>query len=252
MLRFLQLVVDLCVVSFLGVGGQNEIHFYNIRGLRSFEKKKEIQKIVKFHRPWILCVQETKLETINDFLCALLWGNQNYGFSYRPFVGASGGILTLSDTAEVDIKITRSMPHVFIIQGKMVKNGAEFSLANDYAPCDPLRRQDVWTQLGTIIRNFRETSWCVCGDFNAIRSQPERKSRVVCTIVEYYSHFNQFIDSNILFFLSLYGKFFTWFRRGGVSMSRLDRFLLSEDWYALWPNMMQHALNRGILIIVPF
>jgi len=40
---------------------------YNIRGLGSFEKKKEIQKMVKFYRPWILCVQQTKLEIINDF-----------------------------------------------------------------------------------------------------------------------------------------------------------------------------------------
>jgi exonuclease III len=38
---------------------------YNIRGLGSWEKRKEIQKLVKQHRPWILCVQETKLEVIN-------------------------------------------------------------------------------------------------------------------------------------------------------------------------------------------
>jgi len=149
---------------------------YNIRGLGSLEKRKVIQKIVKFHRPWILCVQETKLESINDFLCSSLWGNQNYGFSYRPSLGAYGGILTIWDTEEVDVIITRSLAHVVIIQGKMVKNGADFSLANVYAPCDPLRWQDVWNHLGTIIVNFRETYWCVCGDFNAFRSPAERKS----------------------------------------------------------------------------
>jgi len=44
--------------------------------------------------------------------------------------------------------ITRSMAHVVIIQGKMLKNGADFALANVYAPCEPLRRQDLWNQLG--------------------------------------------------------------------------------------------------------
>jgi len=29
-------------------------------------------------------------------------------------------------------------------------------------------------------------------------------------------------------------------------MSRLDRFFLSEDWCAQWPNMIQRALSRGL------
>ena len=202
--------------------------------------------MVKFYRPWILCVQETKLEIINDFFCASLWGNPYHSYSYRPSVGASGGILTIWDTTEVDVMITRSMAHVVIIQGKMLQNGADFSLANVYAPCESLRRQDVWNQLGLVISNFRDSSWCVCGDFNAIRSQVERKSRMVGTFVEDYSDFNQFIDNNILLDLPLCGRNYTWFRGDGISMSRLNRFLLSEDWCALWPNLLQRALNRGL------
>jgi len=48
------------------------------------------------------------------------------------------------------------------------------------------------------------------------------------------------------FDLHLWGRNFTWFRGDGVSMSRLDRFLLSEDWCAHWPNMIQRALIRGL------
>jgi len=73
-------------------------------------------------------------------------------------VGASGGILTIWDTTEVDVMITRSMAHVVIIQGKMLQNGADFSLANVYTPCESLRRQDVWNQLGLVISNFRDSS----------------------------------------------------------------------------------------------
>jgi len=69
---------------------------------------------------------------------------------------------------------------------------------------------------------------------------------VAGSFTEDYSHFNQFIDGNILFYLPLCGKNFTWFRGDGVSMSRLDRFLLSEDWCTIWPNMVQRALNRGL------
>jgi exonuclease III len=163
---------------------------YNIRGLGSWEKRKEIQKLVKQHRPWILCVQETKLEVINEFLCVSLWGNQNFGFSYRPSVGASGGILTLWNKDEVDVRITRSMAHVIIIQGFMVKNGGEFALANVYAPCDSVGRQDVWLRLGLLLNNLSELSWCVCGDFNAIRSSSERRSRIVGSSVFSFKEFH--------------------------------------------------------------
>ena len=201
---------------------------------------------MKFHRPWILCIQETKLENIDDFLCATLWGSQTFGYSYKPSVGASGGILTLWDTVEVDVWLTRSIAHVIIIQGVMVKNGGEFSLANVYAPCDPLGRQDVWTRLGSLLSNFSDFCWCVCGDFNAIRSPAERESRVVGTIVEDYSHFNQFIDSNVLFDLPLCDRNFTWFRGDGVSLSRLDRFLITKDWCVRWPHFIQRALIHGL------
>jgi len=143
-------------------------------------------------------------------------------FDEKSTYSASDGILTIWDTAEVDVRITRSMAHVIIIQGNMLKNGGEFVVANVYAPCDPLRRQDVWAQLGMILSNYRDLSWCVCGDFNAIWSQAERRSRVVGTIVEDYSHFNQFIDGNILSDLPLCGRNYTWFRGDGVSMSQLD------------------------------
>ncbi|GAU37371.1 hypothetical protein TSUD_277450 [Trifolium subterraneum] len=38
---------------------------------------------------------------------------------------------------------------------------------------------------------------------------------------------------------------FTWYRGDGLSMSRLDSFLLSEDWITSYPNCVQVALPRG-------
>jgi len=61
-----------------------------------------------------------------------------------------------------------------------------------------------------------------------------------------YAPFNQFIDGNFLIDLPLYGRNFTWYRGDGVSMSRLDRFLLSESWLSLYPNCFQMALPRSL------
>jgi hypothetical protein len=55
-------------------------------------------------------------------------------------------------------------------------------------------------------------------------------------VAQHNAHFNQFIDDNGLINLPLCGRRFTWYKGDGTSMSRLDRFLLSEDWCLQWPN----------------
>jgi hypothetical protein len=46
--------------------------------------------------------------------------------------------------------------------------------------------------------------------------------------------------------LPLCGRRYTWFKGDGTSMSRIDRFLLSEEWCLQWPNCIQVALLRGL------
>jgi hypothetical protein len=58
--------------------------------------------------------------------------------------------------------------------------------------------------------------------------------------------FNHFIDENFLVDLPLSGRKFTWYKGDGLTMSRLDRFLLSEEWCLTWPNCTQMAHLRGL------
>ncbi|GKV36148.1 hypothetical protein SLEP1_g44309 [Rubroshorea leprosula] len=46
--------------------------------------------------------------------------------------------------------------------------------------------------------------------------------------------------------LPLNGRKFTWYKPNGDAMSRLDRFLLTEDWMAKWSNMKQWGLKCSI------
>jgi len=57
---------------------------------------------------------------------------------------------------------------------------------------------------------------------------------------------NQFIDGNLLIDLPLQGRNFTWFKGDGKSMSRIDRFLLSEKWCLTWPNCFLLVASRGL------
>jgi len=91
-------------------------------------------------------------------------------------------------------------------------------LFNIYAPCEPRAKQELWASL-------------------SVRLQLLGGEKV---------YFSLFIDNNGLIDLSLCGCRFTCYKGHGTSMSRLDRFLLSEEWCLQWPNCFQVALLRGL------
>lgn len=76
----------------------------------------------------------------------------------------------------------------------------------------------------------------MCGDFNVVRCFKERRTAGAVPRVLGASEFNGFIDTNVFVDLPIMGRRFTWYRGDGCSMSRLDRFLLSENWCLWWPN----------------
>jgi len=48
---------------------------YNLRGLGGWEKRREVQRLVREKSPLVFCIQETKLQKFNDIVCRSLWGS---------------------------------------------------------------------------------------------------------------------------------------------------------------------------------
>jgi exonuclease III len=153
---------------------------WNIRGLGGVVKLKEVRKLIGESNPSIVCLQETKLPLCDDFLCTSLWGNSPHAFSFRPSVGASGGLLTIWDSVEVEVWSSISRDHVLWCHRRFISTGEEFFVANVYAPCDDGAKQGLWNYLSIRIQPLFGKRVCVCGDFNAVRHLDERRSpRVV-------------------------------------------------------------------------
>jgi len=133
-----------------------------------------------------------------------------------------------------------------MIHGRFIKSNEEFYLFNVYAPCDRITKQALWTSLSSRLLSMGRLNVCLCGDFNSVRSADERRSVRGTQTLDEFAPFNEFIDECVLIDLPLCGRKFTWFKGDGRSMSRLDRFLLSEEWCLLWPNCMQVAHLRGL------
>jgi len=66
---------------------------WNVRGLGGMEKRREVRLLVVEKRPWIVCLQETKMMVCDIAVCSSLWGSSSSEFSFRPSVGASGGVV---------------------------------------------------------------------------------------------------------------------------------------------------------------
>lgn len=109
----------------------------------------------------------------------------------------------------------------------------------------------MWDRLVPFISSKTDFSLCLYGDFNSIRSIDERKERSMVFRQVDVNNFNMFIDDNLLIDLPICGRLLTWYHGDGVSMSRLDRFLLSEKWCAAGPNNIQVAYQRGLSDHVP-
>nr|ABD32616.1 reverse transcriptase - beet retrotransposon, putative [Medicago truncatula] len=129
---------------------------------------------------------------------------------------------------------------------KQGQSNEEFYLFNIYAPCDRAAQKLLWDSLSLRLQQLRGRKVCVCGDFNDVWCSEERRSVNVRHSSLDFSHFNSFIGDNSLHDLPLGGRKFTWFKGDGRSMSRLDRFLLSEDWCLAWPNCLQLAQLWGL------
>ncbi|GAU51099.1 hypothetical protein TSUD_411800 [Trifolium subterraneum] len=176
-------------------------------GLGGLEKRKEVRKLVVDLSPFILCLQETKLQTCDDIL---------------------------------------SCEHVLWCHGRFTKNGEEFFVANVYTPCEDGAKQGLWVSLSARIQSLGRRRICVCGDFNAVKHIDERRSSRGGFCFLDHIPFSRFIEDNNLIDLPLSGHKFTWFKGSGLSISRLDRFLLSGEWCLAWPSCNQVARMRGL------
>ncbi|GAU10132.1 hypothetical protein TSUD_420020, partial [Trifolium subterraneum] len=145
------------------------------------------------------------------------------------------------DSTEVEVWSTTSFEHVLLCHGRFISSNEIFYVVNVYAPCDFGAKQHLWDSLSVRLQTLAGRRVCVCGDFNAVRCLEERRSSRVeprqCL---------RFIEDNNLVDLPLGGRKFTWYKGDGLSMSHLDRFLLSEEWCLAWPNCLQIAQLRGL------
>ncbi|GKU89448.1 hypothetical protein SLEP1_g3583 [Rubroshorea leprosula] len=116
-------------------------------------------------------------------------------------------------------------------------------ILNIYSPCHLTGKRELWEELYNLIIS-KKGCWCLSGDYNSVRRVEERAG---CHgVSREMKEFDEFILRSELIDLPLVGRKFTWYNSNGKQMSRIDRFLVSEDWIAKWSDIKQWGLRRTV------
>ncbi|KAL8514979.1 hypothetical protein ACS0TY_013895 [Phlomoides rotata] len=130
------------------------------------------------------------------------------------------------------------------IKGTWLGDIRNFNLINIYAPSGTKDQQRLWEDIQDWIIGQQEVLWCVCGDFNTVTNQLERKGGSRLVFDKRSRYFCKFIENSEPVDLPLLRRMYTWYKDNGTCCSRIDRFLLSQKWCSLWPNLKQTGLKR--------
>jgi exonuclease III len=139
---------------------------WNVRGLNAKSHRDALRSLVDVERPSIVCVQETKLSVIDDFIVMQILGT---GFDYvsLPADGTRGGVLVAwrsSLWSGCSFSVRR-----FSISVRLAPftGGDEWWLTSVYGPATDLLKPVFLAELHDL-RQVRTGPWLLCGDFNMI------------------------------------------------------------------------------------
>jgi hypothetical protein len=247
------MMVDVLVVDFLVVSGvwvflffmKQKILSWNVRGINNPHKRDRVKFWLRQWQCDIVCLQETKLDTLDRRVIRSVWGNPYVDWAVLDAVGTAGGVLLMWDKRVVE-KIDSFVGRFSVsCLWRGVCDGFTWVGTGLYGPTCDVTRHDLWAELRGIRQRW-SNPWCVFGDFNVIRFPSERLRcrRLTPPMLD----FSDFIEDLNLVDLPLGGGGqYTWSSgTENPSLSRIDRFLISSDWEDHFPDVVQNLLPRPL------
>ncbi|XP_071709068.1 uncharacterized protein [Rutidosis leptorrhynchoides] len=127
------------------------------------------------------------------------------------------------------------------VKGIWKSSGKGFNILNIYGPHDDSNKKATWCSLQNLIKDDNN-AWLLSGDFNEVRNQHERLN---CDFIEYMARlFNDFISNCCLIDIPLGGRNFTRVSDDGIKFSKIDHFLVNQNFANLWCDLTALALDR--------
>ena len=122
----------------------------------------------------LLCIQETKRDWVDKWVCQALWGDSEVCWAESPTINNAGSVWCLwnESTFFVERKIIGT--RFIVLEGAWRCDGERITIANIYTPCVSALKRNLWEEIKRIKEASQVAMWCVVGDFNSIRRPSER------------------------------------------------------------------------------
>ncbi|KAL8537033.1 hypothetical protein ACS0TY_012283 [Phlomoides rotata] len=154
---------------------------YNIRGLGSRAKRREIRESIARYDIDFCCIQESKMEIVDDFACRAIWGRGNYNWSFKPSVGRSGGIISIWNSDKFICSSSWFMEGAVVVNGYWTSDDSHCMIINVYAPCLLSEREELWDRILSVI-NQSQSDRQLRG-VEETQSQTEGTGKVLTTLL---------------------------------------------------------------------
>ncbi|GKV27571.1 hypothetical protein SLEP1_g36731 [Rubroshorea leprosula] len=204
---------------------------------------KKIREIVMKEKVDFIAIQETTLVTVDRKIYRIIWGTDDFDWVAKPSVGRSGGLLCIWNAKVLKKREVIEGNNFIGISGLWGEERIPVNILSIYSPCQLMGKRMLWDDLQGLL-NSKRGKWCLMGDFNAVRGIEERAGET--GISSEMREFDNFIINAALIDLPLLGRKYTWYNSNGQYMSRIDRFLLLEDWVAKWGDVKQWGLRKSV------
>ncbi|GKC35982.1 RNA-directed DNA polymerase, eukaryota, reverse transcriptase zinc-binding domain protein [Tanacetum coccineum] len=170
-----------------------------------------------------------------------MWGNFDFDYACSMARGRSGGIISMWDPNTFSKEEIWRDDSFIIVKGRWKNSVGIFSMINVYGPQDPQTKSALWNKLADFMHNHNG-KFILFGDLNVVRNEQEKFGSIFSS--HKAGHFNAFIDSSGLIDLPIGGCYYTWMNKAGTKLSKLDRFLISNDILEAIPDIHITALDR--------
>ncbi|GKE35949.1 RNA-directed DNA polymerase, eukaryota, reverse transcriptase zinc-binding domain protein, partial [Tanacetum coccineum] len=158
------------------------------------------------------------------FRLKTMWGNFNFDYACSMSRGRSGGLISMWDPNTFSKEEIWCDDSFIIVKGRWKNAVGICFMINVYGPQDPHTKSALWNKLADFMHNHNG-KFILFGDLNVVRNEQERFG-------------SSLID------LPIGGCYYTWMNKAGTKLSKLDRFLISDDILEAIPDIRITAIDR--------
>ncbi|KAG6666667.1 hypothetical protein CIPAW_01G048000 [Carya illinoinensis] len=153
---------------------------WNVRRINDVNKHLHSRSLFCIWKVDIVCLQETKMCSIDRHIIRSLWSCSFVGWCYLTSSGALGGVLVLWDKRVVELVEECIGKFSVAVSFKNIQDGWTWALANMYGPNADREKSLLWEEMAGL-HVVWDLPWVFCGDFNVVRFSSEREGASTST-----------------------------------------------------------------------